>query len=370
MVNSNFVRRSRHSSGIDRAAKGKLVAQYLGVVIILGVLIVLHELGHFSAAKMLGVSVKQFAVGFGPALWKRTVGDTEYRLNAIPLGGYCAFLDDEDRDAIPADDKRYIANRKIWERAVIISAGVVVNAITAYVVLAASFFALGVPTDEIHPGLRVGQVMAGMPAKDAGLRPMDKILAIDGQPLKGGQSLIDLIKERKGEQLPFEVQRGGETLTITVTPNDQGKIGIEVGPEAVMRPVKSLTEPITLGWTALANMTKMLGNALSMLATGQLPLSQLGGPIGVVKMGGDVAKADWSNLYTFTALISLELAILNILPLPALDGGHLFLLVVEKLRGRPLSRQLEQNLMQAGLMTLIFLGMLLIFKDVFTLFTG
>jgi membrane-associated protease RseP (regulator of RpoE activity) len=345
------------------------VAQYLGVVLILGVLIVLHELGHFSAAKWLGVSVKQFAVGFGPALWRTTKGDTEYRLNAIPLGGYCAFLDDETANIEPGD-KRYIANRKVWERALIISGGVIMNAITAYLVMAASFFALGVPTDQVHPGLRVGQVMSDMPAKIAGLQPMDKIMSVDGAELKGGRSLQDVLKHHKSDPVTLGVQRGDQTLSLTVTPNDQGKIGVEVGPEPVMRPITGPLEPFTLAGTALNNSTRMLLSALGMLVSGQLSWEQVGGPIGVVKMGGDVAKADWTNLYTFTALISLELAIINFLPLPALDGGHFLLLMVEKLRGRPLPRRIEENIMQAGLLTLLFFGMLLIFKDVLSLVAG
>jgi membrane-associated protease RseP (regulator of RpoE activity) len=345
------------------------VAQYFGVVIILGVLIILHELGHFSAAKALGVTVKQFAVGFGPALWSKTRGETEYRINAIPLGGYCAFLDDETSSSDPSD-KRFIANRKAWERALIISGGVAVNAVTAYVVMAASFFALGVPTDQVHPGLRVGQVMSGLPAKAAGLQPMDKIMAVDGVELKGGRSLQEILKHHKSSPVTLGVRRGDQALTLTVTPNDQGKIGVEVGPEPVMRSIESPLEPFTLAGTAMNSSTRMLLNALGMLATGQLSWSQVGGPIGVVKMGGDVAKADWSNLYTFTALISLELAIINFLPLPALDGGHLLLLIIEKLRGRPLPRRVEENIMQAGLLTLLFLGMVLIFKDVVSLVSG
>jgi membrane-associated protease RseP (regulator of RpoE activity) len=345
------------------------VAQYFGVVIILGLLIILHELGHFSAAKWLGVTVKQFAVGFGPALWSKTKGDTEYRINAIPLGGYCAFLDDEAANSDPGD-KRFIANRKAWERGLIISGGVVMNAITAYVVMAASFFALGVPTDQVHPGLRVGQVMSGMPAKAAGLQPMDKILSVDGVELKGGHSLQDVLKHHPNDPVTLGVRRADQALTLTVTPNAQGKIGVEVGPEPVMRSISGPLEPFTLAATALNNSTRMLLNALGMLVTGQLSWQQVGGPIGVVKMGGDVAKADWTNLYTFTALISLELAIINILPLPALDGGHLLLLIVEKLRGRPLPRRIEENIMQAGLLTLLFFGMLLIFKDVLSLVAG
>ena len=348
----------------------RCVTQYLGVVVILGMLIILHELGHFSAAKWLGVSVKQFAVGFGPALWTKTVGETDYRINAIPLGGYCAFLDDENRDAIPAGDPRYNANRKVWERALIISGGVIMNAITAYFVMASSFFAMGIPTDQIHPGLRVGQVMAGMPAKNAGLQPMDKIMAVDGTELKGGTSLQTLLKTHKSSPVTLAVRRAGKDLTLTVTPNDQGKIGVEVGPEPVMRPISSVVEPFTLAGTAMVNSTRMLLHALGMLVTGQLSWQQVGGPIGVVKMGGDVAKADWTNLYTFTALISLELAIINFLPLPALDGGHLMLLIIEKLRGRPLPRSIEENIMQAGLLTLLFLGVLLIFKDVLSLVAG
>ncbi|MBC7545289.1 MAG: RIP metalloprotease RseP, partial [Candidatus Sericytochromatia bacterium] len=346
------------------------MAQYLGVVVILGMLIVLHELGHFSAAKWLGVSVKQFAVGFGPALWTKTVGETDYRINAIPLRGYCAFLDDENRADIPAGDQRYIANRKVWERALIISGGVIMNAITAYLVMASSFFAMGVPTDQVHPGLRVGQVMANMPAKIAGLQPMDKIMAVDGKELKGGRSLQELLKNHKASPVALTVHRANTDLTLTVTPTAEGKIGVEVGPEPVMRPTTGVLEPFTLAGTAMVNSTKMLLSALGMLVTGQLSWTQVGGPIGVVKMGGDVAKADWTNLYTFTALISLELAIINFLPLPALDGGHLMLLIIEKLRGRPLPRPVEDQIMQGGLLTLLFLGVLLIFKDVVSLVTG
>lgn len=336
----------------------------LGIIAILGVLIVVHELGHFLVAKQLGVSVRQFAVGFGPSLWKKTWGETDCRLNLIPLGGYCAFLDDEEgvRDR---EDPRYLANRTVGERAAVISGGVIFNAIFAWIVLLVMFVCLGIPN-----GVKVERVLAGTPAAMAQLKPGDTISAVNGKPLVWTGALQYEARRHKSEPVSLTIERNGNTFQQTVTPSEKGMIGVSFLADSGRRALTNPFEPVIYASQTFAYFSEMMVVALGDLFSGKMPLTELGGPVMVVHMGSQVSQADIKRLFDFTALISIELAILNILPLPALDGGHLLLLLVEKLRGRPLPRRVEENVHQVGLMLLIGLGILLIFKDVLTLSVG
>lgn len=349
------------------------------VVLVLALLIAFHEFGHFICAKSLGVPVKIFSIGFpmgNRPLFSFRWGETDVQLNPLPLGGFCAFMDDENREDTESvadyqpGDKRFLKNRKIWERTIIISGGVVANTIVAYLILLGLIVATGIP-DLDHPsGVMIGNVMENSPAAAAGIKPGDQIQSIDGQAVTDVDTMQQQIKGHKTQALTLQVKRLDENLTLKATPSAQGTIGVQIQNILHKRPASGPVEAISRAWSDMLAMFVLLLGALWKLVSGALPINQVGGLVEVVHMGSKVSQTGFSQLMSFAALISVELAILNILPIPALDGGHLLLLLIEGLRGKPLPRNVEERMHQAGFVVLIGLGVFLIFKDVWGLILG
>jgi len=349
------------------------------VVLVLALLIAFHEFGHFICAKSLGVPVKIFSIGFplgsGP-LFSFRWGETDVQLNPLPLGGFCAFMDDENTEdqALVEDyqpgDKRFLKNRAIWERTIIISGGVVANMIVAYFILFGLVLGTGVPDPTQPGGVIVGGVVENTPAATAGFEPGDRIKGINGEAVPNVESMQKMIQASKGEAIRIEVLRFEKTVALEATPTAEGTIGVQIQDLLSKRPVKGLGEAFVRGWQDLVSMFTLLVDALWRLFSGALPLNQVGGIVEVVNIGSKVSQTGFVQLMYFAALISVELAILNILPIPALDGGHLMLLLIEGLRGKPLSREMEARLHYSGFVLLIGLGVFLIFKDVWGLMIG
>lgn len=512
--------------------------QILTVILIIGILIFVHELGHFLAAKSLKIPVKVFSIGFPFGNMKPLIsfkwGETDCQLNALPLGGFCAFMDDEKELEKNPDSPDFLNNRKVWERFIVISGGVVFNFIFAFIVAVIMFFSLGIPEGrEYQDGVTIADVSSGSPADLAGIKPLDTVIQVDDIPLnfeynlnqiadnlisnkdqevdisylsngiinegkinfnKDGKRITteevrgiwitkvlengigsqagfkenDIIvaingkdfkgvrnpegfmkgifKENKSNSVKIDFLRDGKIQTINVTPDSEGKIGIGIDfikglllkeksnsvsensiileinksplydtsslmkqviakhkdgtpakvvikrkdevlspmtitPEStgiigvqiqgaikeVNRAPVSFIEPFTTSAKFITRTSVLLFDGLLKMVTGQLSSNEVGGPIMVVAKGAEIAKADYSKLFQFTILISIELVILNVLPLPAVDGGHLFLLIIEMIRGKRLKREFEEKIHYAGLIVLLGLGVFLIFKDVLTL---
>ncbi|GIW23149.1 MAG: hypothetical protein KatS3mg068_2156 [Candidatus Sericytochromatia bacterium] len=508
--------------------------QILSVIIIIGILIFVHELGHFLAAKFLKIPVKIFSIGFPlgnlPPLLKFNWKETECQLNLVPLGGFCAFLDDEKEIEKEPNDQRFLRNRKIWERFIVISGGVTGNLIFAIFVSIFMFFYLGIPEGrEFQDGVTIVNVTKSSPAGQAGLKNFDNIIEVNKIPIKfnydmkelfsnilkdnkeiefsylfngkqekskiktneinfnyenfygilitkvlpnsqaekfgllendiiveinknnfsstknpefymkellkssaekevsikllrnneykelkaipdkegklgigieflkglivrnsknnniqSGSLIMEvnnyplyensslmkyLISKNKNSQVDLTVLRKDEKINLKAKVSEDGTIGVQIQSYAkeIRRPIKSVIEPFIETTKYITGVTILLIDALGKMFTGNLSLKEIGGPIMVVAMGSEIAQNDFTKLFQFTILISIELVILNILPLPAVDGGHLFLLILEKIRGKKLSREFEEKIHYAGLMVLLGLGVFLIFKDILTL---
>ncbi len=499
-------------------------------------------------AKWLNIPVKIFSIGFPlgnlPPLIKFNWKETECQLNLLPLGGFCAFMDD-DRDNEEADpnDQRFLNNRKVWERFIVISGGVLFNFIFAVFVAIVMFFSLGIPEGrEFTDGVIVLDVKSGSPAETAGVKPLDTVVAVDDIPLNfnydlnqamnsiiqanpeakdaeityldnsgervtktvklnpdkslgvstselsgiivtrvleggpaekigilkndiivkiGGKSFegsrnpeglmkdvlsvlpngkpVDVDIIRQGKLMSFSVvpdednklsvgieylkglqiksnekaidknvlpvnavileanksplydtssvmkllvakhkdgtpanvivKRQDKEINLKIVPDNTGIMGVQIQSaiKEVRRPAENIIEPFKASFNFIVNTSILLSEALFRMFTGQMSLNEVGGPIMVVAKGSEIAQADFSKMFHFTILISIELVILNLLPLPAVDGGHLFLIIIEAIRGKKLPKEFEQRIHYAGLLVLLGLGVFLIFKDILTL---
>jgi membrane-associated protease RseP (regulator of RpoE activity) len=346
----------------------------LQVILILALLIFVHELGHFLAARLQGIYTNRFSIGFGPVLWRYQGPQTEYALRALPLGGFVGFPDDDPDSKIPTDDPNLLRNRPVFDRAIVISAGVIANLLFAYAVLVTQVSVVGIPSGLNYlPGVLVNQVMPDSVASQVGLKEGDVVMAVDGAPIGASQDstpqLKAAIEAHAGQKLTLTVQRDQAPLDLAVTPrNDQGKGRIGVGLQANGTPIfQKATNPgqaFSVAAQEFEVITRRTVQGFGQLITnfGQTS-KQVSGPVAIVSEGAKIAKKDPANLFTFAALISINLAVINILPLPALDGGQLVFILLEAVRGKPVSSRFQEGVMQTGLVLLLSLGVFLIIKD-------
>lgn len=347
----------------------------LAAIAVIALLVFVHEAGHFLAARLQGIHVNRFSIGFGPVLWKYQGSQTEYALRAIPLGGFVGFPDDDPESAIPPQDPNLLKNRPILDRAIVISAGVIANLLFAYLVFVVQFASFEIPDLVPEPGVRVPVVISETsPAAEGGLRSGDIILAANdiefGTEETVVRNLVDLIQDSGNQPIDFMVQRENQTLDLRVTPevNDNGRalIGVELARngEIVYRRADTVLEVFTRAAQAFQTMLLQTVQGFAMLITNFSQMAnQVAGPVGIVEQGAGLVAENATSLFPFAAIISINLAIINILPLPALDGGQLAFLLIEALRGKPLPERLQENVMQTGLVLLLGLGVFLIVRD-------
>ncbi len=345
-------------------------------IAVLGLLIVVHELGHFFAARLQGIRVSQFSVGFGPTLLKYQGGDVEYALRALPLGGYVGFPDEDPDSKIPPDDPDLLKNRPILDRAIVLSAGVIANFVFAYVVLLLMVALGGVPDPQAKPGVFVQKATAAEAASKAGIKAGDVLVAIEGRPLGEGEAGIRQLQQQlaanASRPVNLTIDRSRTQRQVSVTPDAKGKIGVALTPNVsdARRPVRDVGEVFTTTNTLYSRVAGITFGGFGQLFTGKAGLNQLSGPVGIVAVTAEAAQTNFLNLFYIAALISFNLAVLNLLPLPALDGGQLAFLLIEALRGKPLPESIQQRFMQTGLVVLLGLGLVLIFKDSISLLNG
>ncbi|KAK9664130.1 hypothetical protein RND81_14G021100 [Saponaria officinalis] len=347
---------------------------------VLTAIIVVHESGHFLAAYLQGIHVSKFAVGFGPILAKFNANNVEYSIRAFPLGGFVGFPDNEPDSEIPVDDENLLKNRPIIDRIVVVSAGVVANIVFAFVIIFAQMVFVGLPVQEAFPGVLVPDVRPFSAASRDGLRPGDVILSVNGtELLKTGprtvSDVVEVIKKNPSRNVLLTVTRAGQQVEIGVTPDENsdgtGKIGVQLSPNVIFKKIKPKNIGEAISFTG-SEFWGLSTNVIDSLKQTFLNFSQtadkVSGPVAIIAVGAEVARSNIDGLYQFAAILNINLAVINLLPLPALDGGSLALILVEAARGgKKLPVEIEQRIMSSGILLVLFLGMYLIVRDTLNL---
>jgi regulator of sigma E protease len=346
-------------------------------LILLGILVFVHELGHFLVAKRLGIKVLKFSLGFGPPLISRRWGETEYLISAVPLGGYVKlFGEDPAEDLEEGEARRSFSARPVWHRLGTVVAGPLMNFLLAVLVFTVlSLFGTPVPQPI------VGQVSPDMPAAEAGIKPGDRVLAIDGQAVETWEDLARLIVASGGDPVELLVARDQETLTFRITPTrhtGQNLLGEEI--EKPMIGVSPSGEvvithhPVWMApWVGVRETAKWTGLTLEVLGKmvlGQVSPRTLGGPIAIAQMAGETARAGLLSFLFLVAVLSVNLGVLNLLPIPILDGGHMLFFVIEAVRGEAVSLRNREVAQQVGLAILLMLMAYVFYNDIARLVAG
>ena len=332
----------------------------LACIFVFGILVTVHEFGHFITAKLTGMKVEEFSIGFGPNIYQQQEGETLYSLRMLPLGGYnkIAGMDPDD----PEDPERGFNSKPVTSRMLVILAGSLMNIFLPVLIFFGLFLAFGMDVPENKPVL--GQIIEGYPAEQSGLKEGDRILSINGKPVHEWLDIRKNIADSGMQPIPFEIQRDTEKLTITVTPGvnpETGKpfIGVVSSLKNVrLTPVQAVVASVT----ATKNIIKNMYASLYHMVTGKTK-AEFSGPVGVAKMAGEVAHKGFDRLMQFTAMLSLNLAIINLLPLPALDGGHFLILLIEAVTGHKLGKTAMQNIQKVGVAMILALTIFATFKD-------
>lgn len=326
------------------------------VIILFCVMIFPHELGHYIAAKRLGVKVNEFAFGMGPVIWKKQKGETLHSIRLFPIGGFCS-MEGEDEDS---DEPRAFNNKKPWQKIIILAAGSFMNVLCAILIMSIVVGVLGFTTTTIDT------VSEGSPAETAGIVAGDEITAIDGQPIEAWTDVSAAIASAEGGQIIMTVQRDGRILEAAVTPEQtqDGAYLIGITSRVSHNPFRAVAEGAKSTW----NITVSMFQTLSQLFTGQLGADSLSGPVGMVQMVSQTTQYGWWYYGFLTALICINLAIINMLPLPALDGGRIIFVIISMITGRPVSQKVEGTVHFVGIMLLFGLMAYVTFNDITRIF--
>jgi regulator of sigma E protease len=346
------------------------VQAVISFVLVFALLVLFHEFGHFTAAKLVGIRVHEFSVGFGPRLVKKRKGETTYSVRAVPLGGYVSLAGMDraelEDDVVARDDPRGYYSKPTWAKLTTFAAGPFMNIVLAILLYFIIFAYAGVPV------VTVADVSPGGPADRAGVQPGDLVLSVNGNGVQTALELFDTINSSPGETLSLVLSRGGSTVEVTAVPEEmpdtgEGRLGIEIGET---RAKKGLLQTLWSSAAYTLEIARMIVVFLGRVLTGGAA-ADFSGPIGIYRVIQATAEATPTlsafvmSIMVLAAYLSTNLALFNLLPIPILDGGWLLLIVVEAIRRKPLSVEHEAAFRFAGLVLMVILFIVVTLKDVF-----
>jgi len=348
----------------------------VSVIILLGVLVFVHELGHFLFAKWFGVGVLKFSLGFGPKLIGRKWGETEYLISAIPLGGYVKMLGESGTDKVSEEDmNRSFSVQRPWKRFSIVAAGPAFNFLFAILVLAVINMS-GIPTISNV----VGGVQEGSAAASAGIEAGDRIIAIDGKDVSSWPEIAALISESNGREMRLKIDRAGKALEISAAGRitkgknlfgedvDSYKLGIQSSQETFIKRQNPIMAVIT-GAGQTWYMTELTFLSIVKIIQGTISANTLGGPILIAQMAGSEVEKGIMHFIFFMAILSINLGVLNLLPIPVLDGGHLFFTLIELVTGKEVNIKWREMAQQVGFFLLLLLMLFVFYNDIMRIFS-
>jgi len=356
-----------------------MVLTIVSFIIVLGILVFIHEFGHYITAKKSDIMVSEFALGFGPKLLSKKAGETVYSIRAIPLGGFCNMVGEFPADESMPEEEREIYDRakekgrlftqkSAFNRLAVILMGPIMNFLLAALIFILAFAIFGVPTSTTEEAV-LGEVIPEQPAAEAGLRANDRILAINGQEINSWEEMSELIRANANQEITIRYQRNEKVNTINLTPalseeSERGVIGIY--PQLVRDNV-SLTSSITMGLQQTYQVFKMtIMGFVQMFRDSST--EDIGGPIMIASIIGQAARTGILNVLNWTAIISINLGIINLLPFPALDGGRLLFIFIEIIRGKAVDPRKESYVHLVGFAVLMILMIYIIYNDLMRTF--
>ncbi len=341
-------------------------------IAVLALLIFFHEAGHFLAATLQGIRVSGFSIGFGPSILKKEFKGVTYSLRALPLGGFVSFPDDDEQGEIPPDDPDLLRNRPTQQRLLVISAGILANLLIAWIALFGQATFIGLP-NPAGPGVLIMGVQEQEAADLAGLTVGDKVLSADdinlGQGQEAVQKLVEKIQQSPGKPIKLEKVNNGTKEIISLTPSNfqgNGKIGAQLQQNISnsTRPAKDISEIINHSNTQFSDLLiRTIKGYQGLFTDFKSTSKQISGPVKIVELGAQLSGQGASGMILFAALVSINLAVLNSLPLPILDGGQFALILIEAMRGKPIPERIQLAFMQSGFILLVGLSIVLIIRD-------
>jgi regulator of sigma E protease len=340
--------------------------------IVLGILIIIHEFGHFIACRLTGVKVEKFSIGFGPEILHWQGKETRFAISLFPLGGFVKPFGESVSEVDEAGGPKpgdYLA-APLWARMAIVVAGVFMNYVLALVLFAIIFM-----TGRPIPGTTIGQFVDGYPAKESGMQAGDRIAAINGHEISTWKHMMEQLEKAPDGALALTIDRQGQALDIQVTPKTEDlkdvfgkpirlkRLGIMPDPKATQFEKFGVGESLKQSWDTVAFLTVSTHKAIFYLLMGKLSLKAISGPIGIVSMTGSAANLGLPYVMQLMATLSVSLAVINLLPVPALDGGHFLFLIIEAIRRKRVSLEVQERAAQVGFVMLLALMGFIIYND-------